>query len=368
MRTFRSVKNRKGSVLPLVALMLFVLLGFTALAVDAGSLYLDRREMALAADAGALAGAKELADSNGINDVKAEEIAVKVSEINGADIGEVVAEVKDVSGREVIEVTVNKTKSSFFARIFGIDNTTVVARSVATWGYPKSITSGDILPLFVLEDYYNSNEIVVLHAFKDISESNYGTLRLGGSGGGASDLKDYLGRDKYFTGTLTTETLLSGEPGGNQSLSQGIESRMDKANLIPGINELDKLARKRIMTGIVPVVNYDKLYKNADGKLNGFLEKLIPVEYFAVFEIYDVVDNKEKGSSKQLYKTPNYLSDGSKENYKGKDYDDGAVLGKFTGGTFDIVVNVVPGDQTPPGDDSIAVKYFKLIDADYIGD
>ncbi len=55
-----SVTNQSGAVLIVVALMLVVLLGIAALAIDIGHLMLVRNELRNAADAGALAGARML--------------------------------------------------------------------------------------------------------------------------------------------------------------------------------------------------------------------------------------------------------------------------------------------------------------------
>src|SRR5690606_4536767 len=52
--------DERGQTLVQVALMLVVLLGFAALAIDGGMVYAERRHMQNAADAGALAGAREL--------------------------------------------------------------------------------------------------------------------------------------------------------------------------------------------------------------------------------------------------------------------------------------------------------------------
>jgi Flp pilus assembly protein TadG len=52
--------ERRGAVLPLVAILLFVLLGFAAFAVDLGYMHVAKNELQNAADAGSLAGASVL--------------------------------------------------------------------------------------------------------------------------------------------------------------------------------------------------------------------------------------------------------------------------------------------------------------------
>jgi Flp pilus assembly protein TadG len=53
-------KNQRGATLVLFAVLLFLLIGVAALAIDLGYLFVARNELQNAADAGALAGAREL--------------------------------------------------------------------------------------------------------------------------------------------------------------------------------------------------------------------------------------------------------------------------------------------------------------------
>src|SRR3989339_19293 len=57
--------DRKGVVMILVAVAIFVIIGFAALAIDVGHLFIVRNELKNAADAGALAGARILYINNG---------------------------------------------------------------------------------------------------------------------------------------------------------------------------------------------------------------------------------------------------------------------------------------------------------------
>ncbi len=60
-----SLKENRGAVLVLVAILMTTILGFTALAIDIGNLVMVRNQLQNAADAGALAGAAELYDDYG---------------------------------------------------------------------------------------------------------------------------------------------------------------------------------------------------------------------------------------------------------------------------------------------------------------
>src|SRR4030067_1579475 len=54
------LNDQKGIVIVIVAILIAVFIGFAALAVDIGHLYVVRNELQNAADAGALAGARFL--------------------------------------------------------------------------------------------------------------------------------------------------------------------------------------------------------------------------------------------------------------------------------------------------------------------
>jgi len=79
----RSAMNQRGVTAILVAILLVVLVGFTALAIDIGHLVLARNELQNAADAGALAGARFLYNEDGTEvDPGANQIAYDAATAN----------------------------------------------------------------------------------------------------------------------------------------------------------------------------------------------------------------------------------------------------------------------------------------------
>lgn len=377
--------NRKGAVLPLVVLMMFVFFGFTMIAVDASSMYLDRREMATAADAGALAGAKELADSEGKNTTKAREIATEIAEQNGANNGEVEVVIEKRNGIQIIEVIVNKTKDTYFAKIFGINSTDVGARSVATWGFIKDYDGGTIMPLFYFDEYFALGDAILKAGKLEVEvvgnevviNNNYGYLDFDN---GMNIIKNILAVRNYtipsdIAAEIKIGGIIEGETGNKQSLIDPIEERMDKALALNVSGDGVIPARKQFMTGLIPIVDYDKFIdenitvtydKNGnvkDIKVQTPLD--LPIAYFANFEIQDVIDKAPKGSEHAL-NTTTYERVASAQTYPG--LAKGTIVGEFTEGYLDIDVDYLDNDQTNPNPGGYAAKYFELIDADYIGD
>ena len=116
-----------GQVLVVVALSLFVLMLFVALAVDVGHFYAERRRMQNAADAGALAGAQQLCFGNPAD---AEETARDYAVArNGAGTAAI-----SVTDDITVTVAARETVRTFFAGLIGINSVDVGADASAVCG------------------------------------------------------------------------------------------------------------------------------------------------------------------------------------------------------------------------------------------
>jgi len=134
-----------GYVLVTVAIMLVVLIGFTALAIDTGILYADRTESQRAADAAALAGAFTfVADPKSSQPATAEAHARAASLKNTVmgvpiDSAQVDVCVGDVSGGACnpdpslkrVAVTITRQEPTFFAKIWGTSSVTTRVQAIA---------------------------------------------------------------------------------------------------------------------------------------------------------------------------------------------------------------------------------------------
>lgn len=143
-------ERERGAVAVIVAILLVVLLGFGAIAVDVGLLYAEKAQLQNGADAGALgiaqACAKDTADPKcSSTSSLAKDLADKNSLDNLSNVQSVDL---DVPNRKVT-VTADPLEagrtdnqvSLYFANIFGIPASSVVAKSSVVWGSPsKGIT------------------------------------------------------------------------------------------------------------------------------------------------------------------------------------------------------------------------------------
>ncbi|NIC39282.1 hypothetical protein HBJ58_21775 [Halomonas desiderata] len=178
---YGSPQRQRGVSIVLLAVGLFMLLAFTALAVDGSNLYVARNELHNAADAGSLAGARMLYTEDGSSvNPDANQIATDAAMANGSqnETVEVLSALRghwsfatrtftpndsldpvDLFGRtaedldgdpnfiNAVEVVTARQQSqveAFFGRIFGFEGYDVVARSVAYIGFAGSLRPEDV--------------------------------------------------------------------------------------------------------------------------------------------------------------------------------------------------------------------------------
>jgi Flp pilus assembly protein TadG len=135
--------EEQGAVLMMVALSLVVLIGMAVLTFDLGRGVALKRTMVTAADAGALAAAREcgLAKGEGSAKTAAADLvtdnngAAKVTgfKINPSPAVCAGGANPDPDGQNTVTVTVTVPQEYFFAQIFGFDSGQVVASATAEW-------------------------------------------------------------------------------------------------------------------------------------------------------------------------------------------------------------------------------------------
>lgn len=376
---FKSLfKDEKGAILPMVAVLLgFVFLSFAAIVVDVGMLYSERRQMVTAADAGALAGAQVLEESEGSDIADAKVAAVEYAVKNGADPTKVNVAVEtksiqlknETDFRQVITVNVGVTKELFFAKIFGTNTSDVAARAVATWGYVQKVAGGGILPLFATDTLYNAttgdkylhwDKLIV--TIDDVSEST------GGNWGFIDVFPNTAAIKAAMEGQLSEvnlelSTILDNEQGNMTAAVDSIDVRMTAAKGLSNTTD-----RKKYMSGLIPVIDESGI------NLHGSNLEL-PILYFAVYRIEDYITQVKKidgvdysiGSSNALSFDDDYIEKTATPMLYGADSNGNVmpkntIIGQFTGVTVPVDPISVIGDQIKPGEGEPIVTYHKLIE------
>ena len=121
-----SIKNEKGQSIILVALLLVVLCGTTALVVDLSMVYVRKGQLQTAADAAALAAVHDLPNTTTARN-SAESYAMK----NGVEAGHTTTTTPYQGDPTKVEVVVTETVNYTFARVLGFNSKEVSARAVA---------------------------------------------------------------------------------------------------------------------------------------------------------------------------------------------------------------------------------------------
>lgn len=133
----RGWRDESGQVVILLALSLTVLLGFVGLATDVGVLIHDKRNLQIAADAAAIAGAKQIQINNSGNVVAAGKSASAANGFTDGQNGVTVAvNAPPVNGPNAghagfVEAIVQYSQPTFFMRALGINSSLIGARAVA---------------------------------------------------------------------------------------------------------------------------------------------------------------------------------------------------------------------------------------------
>ena len=215
----RLLREEKGSVIVVIAIAFTLLLGFVALAVDTGVLYLEHNRLSGVTDAAALAGAQELPDTD-----KARTTAREYAQINGVD-----ADTLNISfsqDNKEITVTTSKTVDLYFAKILGFNTSTVNGRSVAKIVPVKEVSG--LIPLGINENLLPLNagtEYMIKGGAQD-GEPWRGIIKYPGQGNGGSEYRELV--ITGYNGTVQVNDML-GEVPGNQSgpTMQGVEDRIN---------------------------------------------------------------------------------------------------------------------------------------------
>lgn len=139
MRRLRNrLRHERGASAVLVGLMMVPLLGFAAIAIDVGALYVERAQLQNGADAGALAAAANCAKSGCGNAMGVVGPYVNGNANDNASTPTAVtypAPGKVQVSVETLEAGGNAVRH-WFAPMLGFDETTVAAEATAEWGQP----------------------------------------------------------------------------------------------------------------------------------------------------------------------------------------------------------------------------------------
>ena len=376
-RTKCFIPNNEGAALVLVAMFLLVIFGFTAIVVDAGMLYKTRRQMVTAADAAALAGARELKLSSG-NTVAAEDKAEEYAVLNGADYCVVQPILQPTATTmQVVDVTVHRNVDFTFARILGFTNKEVTANAVATWGFFTE--SSYILPFFYEGEGAPAPGPGVLHVKDGKNGSNWGIFELQGHDVEGSQITKNEAWDMLAGDVVEFDPpIYVDDPDVNftEEYEDDVDEYVDPGfvdAIVPHLvndngtnwDAWGRLYKYHQMTyhaypnsttlyGLVPVVTVDHDAPSHAGLI---------INGFAIYEIQDVIvaGNTHMGSIYSTFAGDTHTAvDYSSQVTADTPYEEATIIGRFVADGW-IETPVSGGDVDQTSYDPNSAKYLRLI-------
>ncbi len=267
-------KEQSGVAMLLVAFCMFLIIGFIALVVDVGGLYLEKSLLQKALDAAVLGGAQELK----ISEVEATNGAIDLAAKNGF----AVTANEVTTGTDFIEIQKTVSKELTFARILGFYQTDVSATARAET--VQTLLKGDgVIPVAferkVLESAGFGDQYMMHSKPGENVRGNFGFLAIDGRG--ANILGDGItnGAKTLVEVGKSVET----KPGLNWGkVRSGFQERINKDQGKQNCSSYETADNtcKRIVT--VPVI---ETWDGVHGRSN------VTVIGFAAFWVEDVEPN-----------------------------------------------------------------------------
>lgn len=260
-------RDQAGQSLVMLSLILFVLIGMSVLLLDSGRWYVQRHNLQGAADAGALAGARQLPESVGDADLQAREYAAAQTLQDRPNIDSV--EVSNAS----VKVTLSTQGDTFFGSALSVLSPAITVDATAMALSPLGMRQ--MIPFAYLAGTYTLGSQFPIKT-RDSAFGNEGAVRppSGGSctaSSGANDYRDIIQTSDHggvdacavpVGESITTET-------GNISgpTLQGFESRIGtNTQSIDDVFEYDSaIDRWRVIDPASPRVGIAVVITGVDG-------------------------------------------------------------------------------------------------------
>ncbi|MEV5051783.1 pilus assembly protein TadG-related protein [Arthrobacter sp. LAR12-1-1.1] len=278
--------SERGGIAVIVALLMVVLLGFAAIAIDVGKLYSERAQLQNGSDSVALMLAQKCAKN--VNDSDCSSTSALAGDLANKNAVDGQSNVKSigldkVNRKATVTIGAKETGgapnsvSNFFARALGFPGSEVTAISNVQWGTPSKGTV--IVPLTIAECKFSSDPTVVQVLYIDA----------GGCGG-------IPGGFGWITDPDTTDSKCSVKMSAGASSDSGIWFSSDTGASAPTVCSSADISAIQDQTVLLP------LYAVATGTGSG---GKYYVKGFAAFHVtgYHFSDEEWPKSDKLANKT-----------------------------------------------------------------
>jgi Flp pilus assembly protein TadG len=255
-----------GQVVVIVAILLPVLLGVTALGTDVAVFYYNWAHLQQAADAAVLAGAHSLPNDS----TQAISTASHYVNLNGVANSEIVSTTVSAD-KKSLSMKLSRQVSYYFGHLVGFMSSPVVASATATL-----VTAGAVTGILPIAVQYNTNytygQVITLKQGGGPSPwgpGNWGPLALGGTG--ASNYSNNI--QTGYTGVVSVGDTLATETGSMTGpTKQGFDARISAglSEYPAGTFESHTLDDPRAV--VVPMVDFTGVQGSVTVPVKGFAE------------------------------------------------------------------------------------------------
>jgi Flp pilus assembly protein TadG len=186
---------QRGQSLPIIVIFMMSLLGMSAMAIDVGSWYQDKRHLQADADAAALAGAAAIPTNAASSAATANFIKNRLSSSEQVTV--------TLTGQDTVKVDATYAAPTFFAKVFGKSAATIKATATARIR-ANGVAQHHVSPYVVTIASYNNGAGTTL--FNCDASGNCGTVDLpmaGNTSGGSCSGNVYTGITGNVQGAIT---------------------------------------------------------------------------------------------------------------------------------------------------------------------
>ncbi|MBU8908040.1 TadE/TadG family type IV pilus assembly protein [Desertibacillus haloalkaliphilus] len=199
----KQLQNDQGVVIVIVALMMTGVIGFLALIIDGGMMYLEKSRLQKAVDHAVLAGMQNLP----LREDRALAAANEIAYGNGVLPSELTISLSD--DHTVLRAEARRAVPLFFAGALGFSDPTVSASATAQVGSLSSVRGAIPLGAYAARPLTFGDEVQLKVGSAGTDTSFFGALQLSGSG--SSNFENDLTRG--YQGTLSVGDILMTESG-----------------------------------------------------------------------------------------------------------------------------------------------------------
>jgi Flp pilus assembly protein TadG len=257
----RKQTRKNGQTVMMFAILLPVLLGLTALAVDVSLFYFTWSQMQSAADASVLAAASKLPAAP----AAAKTVATTYATTNGMLAAEIATPVVAADG-SWISVSLTRTTPLYFARVLGLNSVPITVTAKAQLQTTGSATGA--LPLGLSsQTTYALGQTITVHKTNSVGPGNWDSLSLGCTG--ASCLANNLANG--YAGTLSVGQVVSSQTGDAVGpYNSGFNTRIANGAASDPGGTWDNHSFNDQRIALVPVMDWTGCSGNCNLTITGF--------------------------------------------------------------------------------------------------